>query len=229
MSTSDPQYDPSHDLPSPRFRFEDLQPYDQQFLEQLLIHGHPSKAALAVGRRSNYGKWVLETRLDVRAVWDQMRLDRSRKLGITADMVLQGLWEQFQRLTSMLEMDIAELYTADGAMRPVTDWPERWRMGMIEGIETKELFAYSKDGTQDGESKAWDKIGEVHKIKRAGSLAIEKEIRECLALIGKHVNVQAFQERIAVDVTVHDQITAKLQSALIREQRLVSGKREDSE
>lgn len=193
MST-DPQYDPSADLPSPQFRFEDLKPYDQQFLEQLLIHGHPSKAALAVGRRSNYGAWVLDNRPDVRAVWDQMRLDRSRKLGITADMVLQGLWEQFQRLTAMLDMDIADLYLQDGSMKPVLDWPENWRMGAVEGIETKELFAYSKDGAQAGESKAWDKIGEVNKIKRASRLGIEREIRECLGMIGRHVNVKAFPD-----------------------------------
>lgn len=191
MST-DPQYDPSSELPDATFRFEDLQPYDQQFLEQLLIHGHPSKASLAVGRKSGYGKWVLETRPDVRAVWDQMRLDRTRRTLVTADMVLTGLWEQFQRLTAMLELDIAELYDEHGGMLPVKQWPEHWRMGMIEGIETKELFDYSKDGTQAGESKTWDKVGEVNKIKRTSQLGIEREIRDTLVAIGRHVNVNAF-------------------------------------
>lgn len=177
-----PQYDPAADLPDPQFRFEDLKPYDQQFLEQLLIHGHPSKASLAVGRKSNYGKWVLETRPEVAAVWDQMRLDRSRKLGITAEDVLRALW-------SMATADKSDILNDDGTVRPISEWPETFRQGagLVAGFDVEETSERSHDGETVDKSGGWDKKGKITKVRFVDPLKL-------VELLGRHVNVKAFPD-----------------------------------
>ena len=61
-----------------------------------------------------------------------------------------------------------------------------WRQGLVAGIDVEELF--------EGRGKSREKIGRVRKIK----LADRTRIKE---LLGKHVNVQAFKEKVEHDAT----------------------------
>lgn len=71
------------------------------------------------------------------------------------------------RLTQMFDADIADIYKADGSLKPITEWPRIWR-SMLSGVDVKELFERSKDGG----NSSWDKIGELVKVKFADPLKV---------------------------------------------------------
>ncbi len=94
---------------------------------------------------------------------------RSERTKIDADWVLT-------RLTHEAMADLADLYTENGELRPVAEWPLIWRQGLVSGLDVDEDI---QGGT---------KVGQVTKVR------LSDRIRR-LELIGKHVNVQAFAER----------------------------------
>ncbi len=135
---------------------------------------------------------MLTNRPAVAAVWDQRKAERGVRVGFTADSVLIELVEQLQRLLAMLDVDTADILLPGGAVKPVSEWPEIWRKAMLEGFDIEELSVRSQDGETKDKQGGWDQVGTVKKIKFAGRLKIEREIRETLAEIGRHVNVKAF-------------------------------------
>ena len=87
------------------------------------------------------------------------------------------------RLSRELEADLADLYNIeDGSLKAVHDWPLIWRQGLVAGVET------SDDGTVD-------KIRISDRTKR-------------LEMIGKHVDVQAFKERVEIDTNITLNVSA---------------------
>jgi phage terminase small subunit len=101
---------------------------------------------------------------------------RSERTQIDADWLLKRLAEE-------ATADIADLYDAGGALKPVSMWPEIWRKGLVGGLEVQQNFAYI-----DG-----DKVpdGVVTKVKLSDRI-------KRLELIGKHVDVKAFQDRTEI-------------------------------
>lgn len=100
------------------------------------------------------------------------------------------------RLGTMLDADIAEIYDEDGGLRSIHEWPLVFRQGLIAGIEVEELF--------EGRGEDREHIGRVRKIKIADRSKI-------LEMIGKHVDVQAFKDKVEHDVAaplqqLYDQI-----------------------
>ena len=84
------------------------------------------------------------------------------------------------RLKEIDEMDALDILEDDGSIKPIRDWPKIWRQ-FISGFEVVEMFAGKGD----------DKViaGMLKKIKWPDKT-------KNLELIGKHVNVQAFRDRI---------------------------------
>lgn len=110
-----------------------------------------------------------------------------------------GLLVQEARLQSMLGHDIAELYDERGNVKAIALWPEKWRTMLVVEIESRESSERSHDGTTEDKEGGWDKTGELKKVKRESTLAIEKELRDCkraqvdcLKVIGNHQKVRAF-------------------------------------
>src|SRR6185369_10974314 len=97
---------------------------------------------------------------------------RSEKLDADAEFVLQ-------RLVAEVNADLSDLYTNDGDLKPISEWPKVWRQGLVVGVEVEALFAGS------GEERK--QVGHVKKIKLSDRL-------RRLELIGKHIRVNAFQE-----------------------------------
>lgn len=81
------------------------------------------------------------------------------------------------RLKDEAEADIADLYNETGELKPVKEWPAIWRKGLIAGIDTDEIRA-------EGGS-----VGLVKKLK------ISDRVKR-LELIGKHVEVGAFVDKV---------------------------------
>lgn len=165
---------------------------------------------------AGFGPWICAHAPSV--VTPEMRalVDKYRMAAVTASLqqgvcdakeVLFELMRQLARLMCALDelreqvgQDLADLYDEEtGLLAPIHAWPEVWRRHLAVEVETREGARRSDDGVQAGESKAWDKDGEIKKVKRESPLAIraeirqtEREIRECLKTIGNHVQVKAF-------------------------------------
>ncbi len=77
-----------------------------------------------------------------------------------------------RRLHDEAEADLADIYYENNSLRPVSEWPEISRSGLVASMET--LIA--QDGTRV------DKVRLSDRLKR-------------IELIGKHVDVKAFVER----------------------------------
>lgn len=105
---------------------------------------------------------------------------RSKRTQIDADWVLRTLADE-------KTADLADLFDKDGNLRPVKDWPAVFRRGVVVGIEAFEEYA--------GRGEDRVAVGMVRKVKLA-------DRTKHLELIGRHVNVQAFKDRLEVeDVT----------------------------
>lgn len=104
---------------------------------------------------------------------------RSKRTQIDADWVLR-------RLAGEAEADMADLYDEDGNLRPIRDWPMVFRRGLVVGFETVQEV--------DGKGEDARRLL-VRKIKL-------QDRTKTVELIGRHVNVQAFKDRLEVeDVT----------------------------
>jgi len=157
-----------------------LTPKQKCFVEQYLLDLNATQAAVRAGysaRTANEIAAQLLGKPHVRAAIDAAKADRSTKIGVDAAWMLE-------RLVLEAEADISDLYHSDGTLRPVEDWPLIWRQGLVQGIEVEELF--------DGHGKDRVQIGHLRKVK------LDSRIRR-LELIGRHINVQAFRDQIALE------------------------------
>lgn len=87
------------------------------------------------------------------------------------------------RLVDEACADIADLYDGEGKLKPVDEWPEVWRQGLIQGVEIEERF--------EGRGNGREQVGFVKKIRLSDRL-------KRLELIGKHIGVKAFEETVRV-------------------------------
>lgn len=99
--------------------------------------------------------------------------ERAREAKIDAAWLLR-------RLAAESEADMADIFNDDGTVKAVKDMPEIWRKGLVMGFEVEEI---NVEGVT---------IGTVKKVKLSDRL-------RRLELIGKHVDVSAFEERLRVD------------------------------
>lgn len=127
----------------------------------------------------------------------KLREERANRTQINADYVLT-------RLGDMDKMDVIDILNDDGSMKPVRDWPKVWRIS-ISGIDISELLAAS--GDEKKTTAMIKKIKWPDKVKN-------------LELIGKHIDVQAFKDKIdhSGEIAIHnlseDEKRARVQQLL---------------
>lgn len=151
-----------------------MTPKQLRFVEEYLIDLNATQAAIRAGYSAKTAKQQgqrLLTNADVQAAVAEAQAARSEKTGIDAAWVLA-------RLGNELIADLADIYDDQGALKPIHEWPLIWRQGLIAGVET-------------GEER--DENGEVIAIVRKVKLSDRVKRIE---LAGKHVNVQAFKDKI---------------------------------
>ncbi|ELY2640218.1 terminase small subunit [Cronobacter sakazakii] len=114
--------------------------------------------------------------------------ERNRRLRVSADYVLI-------RLVEIDQMDVLDILNDDGSLKPIRDWPKVWRTS-LSAMDINRLRMAGKDGEDDIESTL-QKVKWPDKVKN-------------LELIGKHVDVNAFKERLEVSgtVTIADRMAA---------------------
>lgn len=93
--------------------------------------------------------------------------------------VVDAAW-LLTRLAEEAKADVADLYTEDGRIKPVKDWPLIWRQGLVAGLEV--------ETTGEG-------AGHLTKVKLSDRI-------KRLELLGKHVDVQAFKEKVEHSGTI---------------------------
>lgn len=155
-----------------------LTPKQQAFCREYLIDLNGTQAAIRAGyskRTANEQAAQLLAKLSIQEYVKKLMDERNERTQIDADWVLK-------RLAQDASADVADLYDENGNLLPVKDWPMAWRTGLVAGIDTVQ----ERIGT-DAEGKPEFAI--VRKVRLADRTKL-------LELIGKHVDVGAFKERV---------------------------------
>jgi phage terminase small subunit len=155
-----------------------LTPKQQRFVEEYLLDLNATQAAIRAGYSAKTAGAVGHENLRKPEIADAIagaQTERAARTRVDADWVLT-------RLAMEAEADLADLYDENGHLRPVHDWPLIWRKGLVAGIETlREKIGEDEDG--EPEFATVQKVKLSDRVKR-------------LELIGRHVNVQAFKDKI---------------------------------
>lgn len=106
--------------------------------------------------------------------------ERNKRMRVSADYVLM-------RLVEIDQMDVIDILDDEGGLKPISQWPKVWRTS-ISAVDINRIRMAMKDDEEDIESTL-QKIKWPDKVKN-------------LELIGKHVDVNAFKERLEVSGTV---------------------------
>lgn len=148
-----------------------------RFVNEYLLDLNATQAAIRAGYSAKtayaQGQRLLK-HVEVAAYLQGQKTARSEKTGIDAEWLLR-------RLAMEAEADMADLYDENGKLKPVKDWPLIWRQGLVSGVETV------REGTGE-EASFVDKVKISDRIKR-------------LELIGRHIDVQAFKDKVEVDAS----------------------------
>jgi phage terminase small subunit len=104
--------------------------------------------------------------------------ERNKRLRVSADYVLL-------RLVEIDQMDVMDILNDDGTLKPIREWPKIWRT-TLSGFD---LSSTIMNMNEDSIETILKKIKWPDKVKN-------------LELIGKHVDVNAFKERLEVSGTV---------------------------
>lgn len=221
-------------------------------IRALLVNGLSPRAALLA---QGFSVWHAEHPESILSAEQLEKVEKVRALAVEsalhegfldakeqlAELIRQlaRLMNQSDRLHAMLGHDIADLYSEGGALKAVSEWPEVWRTQLVTEIESKEVFEYSTDGQTAGESKTWDKAGELKKLKRESALSIEKQITqverqisECLEAIAQHkiVDAKAAQKgSLDLNITVSVDEQRRMLAAQKRRSRVIPAEATPSE
>lgn len=160
-----------------------------------------TQAAINAGYSPNTaGKFASQNMRDARI---QKRIaelmeDRNKRLRVSADYVLL-------RLVEIDQMDVLDILNDDGGMKPIAEWSKVWRTSLsamdIATIKTTQASLQKENGEADLSVEDVEHI--LKKVKWPDKV-------KNLELIGKHVDVNAFKERLEVSgtVTIADRIAA---------------------
>lgn len=172
-----------------------LTPKQQRFCEEYLIDLNATQAAIRAGysakTAAQQGERLLRNVEAQKAIMEA-KAERSERTQIDAAWLLT-------RLAQESVADVADLYAEDGSLRPVAEWPLIWRQGLVSGIDVEEV---REQGAV---------VGVVRKIKLSDRV-------KRLELIGKHIDVRAFSERVEHTGKDGASLADEMASAAIRVQ-----------
>ncbi|WP_218966792.1 terminase small subunit [Snodgrassella alvi] len=146
----------------------------QRFVEEYLIDFNATQAAIRAGYSQKTAGSVGHENLrkpEIVAALNKAKQARCERTQIDADYVLS-------RLVEIDQMDVADILNADGSVLPISQWPKVWRI-TLSGMDVLTMM-----DKEDGQS-ILKKIKWPDKVKN-------------LELLGKHVTVQAFNEKTSV-------------------------------
>lgn len=158
-----------------------------RFVEEYLIDLNATQAAIRAGYSEKTAHSIGAENLikpEIQNAIAEAQAKRSERTKIDADYVLK-------RLVAIDQMDVLDIMDDKLQMRPLSEWPQVWRQ-FINNVESIEL--------SDGEG--WlKKIKWPDKVKN-------------LELLGKHVAVGAFKDKVEHSGTIEIQSVSDLMDEL---------------
>jgi phage terminase small subunit len=150
----------------------------EEFCHEYLKTLSPQEAGKTVGFKTRQHAWDVLQREEVEERIAYLNGQRLNRIDVDADYVLR-------RLVEIDQMDVLDIMDDNFCLKPISDWPKVWRQ-FVSNIENNEEFeGYGEDREQSGWLK---KIKWPDKVKN-------------LELLGKHIAVGAFKEKIEHDVS----------------------------
>ena len=151
-----------------------ITPRKRAFVDEYLLSLNGAQAAIKAGYSAKVARSLaarLLTDADVRAMIEEKTRKRELEAEVDATWLLNDL-------SAQAKADINDLYTENGDLRPISEWPMVWRTGLVADVQTIQAL--------DGDTPA-----RISRIK----LADRVKIRE---LLGKHVTIQAWIDNKAL-------------------------------
>lgn len=167
-----------------------LTPKQQRFVEEYLIDLNATQAAIRAGYSEKTAKSIGQenlTKPDIQKAIEEAQSKRAEQTQIDAAYVLK-------RLIEIDQMDVLDIMDDNGNVKPIKDWPKTWRQ-YISNIETISLE---------------DEAGWLKKIKWPDKV-------KNLELLGKHVSVGAFKDKIEHSGQLEIQSLSDLMDELSKE------------
>lgn len=154
----------------------------QRFVAEYLVDLNATQAAVRAGYSAKGAKdqaWQNMQNPEITAAIKAAMEARNNRTQVDADYVLH-------RLTEIDQMDVLDILDDDMSVKPLSQWPKVWRQ-YLAGFDLAEMF--------EGQGKDRSMVGILKKLKWPD------KVRN-LELLGKHVNVNAFRDQVAVDVSL---------------------------
>ncbi|MDE9495749.1 terminase small subunit [Xenorhabdus bovienii] len=143
----------------------------EMFCREYLVDLNATQAAIRAGyseKTANRIAAQLLSKLDIQNRISELKTGRNEEVGINATYVLK-------RLVEIDQMDVLDILTDGGKLKPVKDWPKVWRT-TLSGLEVLEVES-------EDTGALLKKIKWPDKVKN-------------LELLGKHISVQAFRDQV---------------------------------
>ena len=144
----------------------------EMFCREYLIDLNATQAAIRAGysdKTANRIAAQLLSKLDIQNRIAELKAQRNDEVGINSAYVLR-------RLVEIDQMDVIDILTESGDLRPIRDWPLCWRT-TLSGLDIQAISG------EEGTAALMKKIKWPDKVKN-------------LELLGKHIDVNAFKENI---------------------------------
>lgn len=149
----------------------------EMFCREYLIDLNATQAAIRAGYSAKTANRTASENLskpDVQSRIAELKAQRNDLVGINATYVLN-------RLVEIDQMDVLDILTSTGELKPVAEWPKVWRT-TLSGLDVMEM------ASEGNTAALLKKIKWPDKVKN-------------LELLGKHISVQAFKEQVEQKVT----------------------------
>lgn len=138
---------------------------------------------------------------DVQEYIQYLQDERSKATTIDAAWLLN-------RLAAEAVADTADLYDEFGAVRPISEWPLMFRMGLVQGIDIEEEYQEVDDPEQDFMDP--DGLRKPKKVRRAVGRVVKFKMSDRakrLEMIGRHIGVGAFKDTIKLEGGLNVQLS----------------------
>lgn len=149
----------------------------EMFCREYLIDLNATQAAIRAGYSAKTANRTASENMskpDVQSRIAELKAQRNDLVGINATYVLN-------RLVEIDQMDVLDILTSTGELKPVAEWPKVWRT-TLSGLDVMEM------ASEGNTAALLKKIKWPDKVKN-------------LELLGKHISVQAFKEQVEQKVT----------------------------
>lgn len=168
--------------PEPVKPLRKLTAREMAFAQEYVIDLNATQAAIRAGysakSAANIG-YENVRKPHIAAVIAELQIERNRQRKWDAEKIYDSLGDES-------DADVADLYDDRGCFKNVKEWPILFRRGLVVGVKTRELW--------EGAGADRERIGEVVEVKFTDRLKVKE-------LLGKHVNVQAFKDKVEHDVS----------------------------